>query len=88
MGDSRNNTVKMKHKIKRGKDVPQDDMKNLLTSSVKKKRPHDKVLEEYIKNAPTIGGFTLEELAETKHLSFGNVCPTCGRPYGRGTTKN
>ncbi len=43
-----------------------------------KNKPVDKILDEYIKNAPPINGFTIEELAKAKDLQS---CPTCGRPF-------
>ena len=45
---------------------------------MKDKKPIDTVLEEYIKNAPKVDGFTIEELANAPEPKF---CPTCGRPF-------
>jgi hypothetical protein len=45
---------------------------------MKDKKPIDNILKEYIKNAPTIGGFTIEELANAPEPKS---CPACGRPY-------
>jgi hypothetical protein len=69
----------MKYKIKYGRDIPQDDMKKMVMKDKKSAKPRDKITEEYIKNAPTIRGFTIAQLAEKSNER--RVCPKCGRPY-------
>ena len=49
----------------------------------KMKKDLDEVLEEYIKNAPPINGFTIKELAESDKNQSVQSCPTCGRPYNK-----